>query len=301
LKAVQLHAYGGVDRLFYEDVPDPKPGAGEVLVKVAATSLNPVDWKLRRGDLKNRMPLQLPAILGRDVAGTVVSLGSGAQGFQPGDRVMGLVNRAYAELLVAKAEDLTRIPDGLNTEDAAALPLVVLTGSQLIEDGVQAKPGQTVLVTGAVGNVGRAAVYVARKHGMKVIAGVKASQKKDAETLGADQVVAIDDVKTIAALGQVDAVADTVGHEVIHKLMPHIRLNGVLATVVGAPAGSEGKGFHVQLVWAHPDSQRLHSLAEAVAKGEFSIPIARRMKLSQVREAQTIGEAGGVSKILLIP
>jgi NADPH:quinone reductase-like Zn-dependent oxidoreductase len=301
LKAVQLHAYGGVDQLIYEDVPDPKPVDGELLVKVAATSLNPVDWKLRRGDLKDAMPLQLPAILGRDVAGTVVSLGSGTQGFQPGDRVMGLVNRAYAEFLVAKPEALTRIPDGLNTEDAAALPLVVLTGAQLIEDGVQPKPGQTVLITGAVGSVGRTAVYVARKHGMKVIAGVKASQRKEAETLGADQVVALDDDKEIAALGQVDAIADTVGHDVIQKLMSHIRPDGVLATVVGAPPGSQGKGFRVQQVWSHPDSKRLHALAEAVARGEFSIPIAKKMKLSQVREAQTTAEAGGVSKIVLIP
>lgn len=301
MKAVQLHAYGGVDQLFYEDVPEPKPGTGEVLVKVAATSLNPVDWKLRRGDLKNAMPLQLPAILGRDVAGTVVSLGPGAQGFQSGDRVMGLVNRAYAEFLVAKPEDMTRIPDGLDTENAAALPLVLLTGSQLIEDGVQPKSGQTVLITGAVGSVGRTAVYVARKHGMKVIAGVKASQRKDAEALGANQVVAIDDDKAIAALGQVDAIADTVGHDVIQKLISHIRPNGVLATVVGAPAGSEGKGIRVQQVWAHPDSKRLHELAEAVATGEFSIPIAKKMKLSQAREAQTTAEAGGVAKILLIP
>ncbi|HTU50620.1 MAG TPA: NADP-dependent oxidoreductase [Acidobacteriaceae bacterium] len=301
MKAVQLHAYGGVDQLFYEDVPDPKPGPGELLVKVAATSVNPIDWKLRRGDRKDAMPLKLPAILGRDVAGTVLSLGSGTQGFKVGDRIMGLVNRAYAEFLVAKPEDLTHIPDGLNTDDAAALPLVVLTGSQLIEDGVRPKPGQTVLVTGAVGNVGRTAVYVARKHGMKVIAGVKASQQKEAETLGSGQVVALDDDKAIAALGQVDAIADTVGHDVIQKLMPHIRANGVLATVVGAPAGSQGKDFRVQQVWSHPDSKRLHELAEAVAKGEFSIPIAKRMKLSQVREAQTIAEAGGVSKILLIP
>lgn len=301
MKAVQLHAYGGVDQLFYEDVPDPKPIAGELLVKVAATSVNPIDWKLRRGDRKDAMPLQLPAILGRDVAGTVVSLGSGTQGFQPGDRVMGLVNRAYAEFLVAKPEALTRIPDGLNTKDAAALPLVVLTGSQLIEDGVQPKPGQIVLITGAVGSVGRTAVYVARKHGMKVIAGVKASQRKEAETLDADQVVALDDDKEIAALGQVDAIADTVGHDVIQKLMSHIRANGVLATVVGAPPGSQGKGFRVQQVWSHPDSKRLHELAEAVARSEFSIPIAKKMKLSQVREAQTTAEAGGVSKIVLIP
>ncbi|HEY5254792.1 MAG TPA: NADP-dependent oxidoreductase [Acidobacteriaceae bacterium] len=301
MKAVQLHAYGGVDQLFYEDVPDPKPGAGEILVKVAATSLNPVDWKLRRGDLKAAMPLKLPAILGRDVAGTVVSLGSGTRGFQQGDLVMGLVNRAYAEFLVTKPEDLTHIPDGLNTEDAAALPLVVLTGSQLVEDGVHPKPGQTVLVTGAVGSVGRTAVFVARQHGMKVIAGVKVSQRKEAETLGAEQVVALDDDQAIASLGQVDAIADTVGHDVIQKLMPHIRPNGVLATVVGAPPGSQGKAFRVQQVWAHPDSKRLHELAEAVSKGEFAIPISKKMKLSQAREAQTMGEAGGVSKILLIP
>ncbi len=185
MKAVQLHAYGGVDQLFYEDVPEPKPGNGELLVKVAATSVNPIDWKLRRGDMKAATPLHLPAILGYDVAGTVVSLGPGAQGFQPGERVMGLVDHAYAEFLVAKSEALTRIPDGLDTEDAAALPLVTLTGTQLIEKGVQPKAGQTVLVTGAMGNVGRTAVYVAKKHGMKVIAGVKASQRKEAETLQA--------------------------------------------------------------------------------------------------------------------
>jgi len=301
MKAVLLHGYGGVDQLFYEDAPQPEPQAGEVLVQVAATSLNPVDWKLRRGDLKEAIPLKLPAILGHDVAGTIVSIGSGTQGFKAGDRVMGIVNRAYAEFLVAKPEALTQIPDGLNTEDAAALPLVVLTGSQLIEDGVRPKRGEIVLVTGAVGNVGRSAVYVAMQHGMKVIAGVKASQREEAETLGAEQVVALDEVHGIESLGQVDAIADTVGDDVIQKLMPHIRSGGVLATVVGAPAGSQGKDFRVEQVWSHPDSKRLHELAEAVAKGEFSIPIAKRMKLSQVREAQTIGEAGGSAKILLIP
>lgn len=301
MKAVQLHAYGGVDQLFYEDVADPKPGDGEVLVKVAATSINPIDWKLRRGDIKARMPLKLPAILGRDVAGTVVSLGSGAQGFQPGERVMGLVNQAYAELLVAKPEALTRIPERLDTEAAAALPLVVLTGAQLIEKGVQPQPGQTVLITGAAGNVGRTAVYVAKQHGMKVIAGVKASQRKEAQSLGADQVLAVDEDREIASLGQVDAIADTVGHDVIVKLISHIRSGGVLASVVGAPKEAEGKGFRVQPVWAQPDSKRLHELAEAVAKGGFSIPIERKMKLSEIREAQSLAEAGGIGKIILLP
>jgi NADPH:quinone reductase-like Zn-dependent oxidoreductase len=301
MKAVLLHGYGGVDQLAYQDVPEPEPQAGEILVKVVATSINPVDLKIRRGDLKDEIPLQLPAILGHDLAGVVASLGPGANGFQPGDRVMGVVSHSYAEFLVAKSEVLTRIPDRLETEDAGALPLVLTTGAQLIELGVQPKAGQSVLVTGALGNVGRTAVYVAKRHGMTVIAGVRAKQRKEAEALGADRVLAIDDEQEIASLGEVDAIADTIGHSVIAKLMPYIRDSGVLATVVGKPAGAEMQSFTVREVWAVPDAKRLQQLAEAVAQGEFSIPISKRMQLSQVREAQSTAEAGGVSKILLLP
>lgn len=301
MKAVLLQAYGGVDQLSYQDTAEPQPQKGEVLVKVAATSINPVDWKLRRGDLKTIMPLQLPAILGRDVAGTVVSLGPDTQGFRAGDRVMGLVSHAYAEFLVAKAETLTRIPDGMEMEDAAALPLVTLTGVQLIEKGVQPKAGQTVLVTGAAGSVGRTAVYIAKKHGAKVIAGVRGSQRKDAETLPADQFIALDNDREIASLGQVDAIADTVGHDVVIKLLPHLRSGGVLATVVGKPREADGKSFRVEEVWAQPDAGRLHQLAEAVAAKEFAIPIGKRLKLSQIREGQTLAESGGAGKIILVP
>jgi NADPH:quinone reductase-like Zn-dependent oxidoreductase len=301
MKAVLLHGYGGVEQLVYEDAPEPKPQAGEVLVKVVATSVNPIDWKIRRGDMKDARPVKFPVILGRDVAGIVAALGPNTQGFQPGDRVMGLVDQAYAEFLVTKRETLARIPDGLETEDAGALPLVVTMGAQLIEQGIQPKAGQTVLITGTLGNVGRTAVYVAKKHGMTVIAGVRAKERKEAEALQADRVVAIDEEQGIASLGQVDAIADTVGGSVITKLMPYIRPSGVLASVLGKPDGAEGQPFQVRAVFAQPDAQRLQQLAEAVANGEFSIPIAKRMKLSQVREAQTMAEAGGVSKILLLP
>lgn len=301
MKAVRLHAYGGVENLIYEDVAEPKPQDGEVLVKVAATSVNPVDWKLRRGDLQTVMPLALPAILGHDVAGTVAALGPNVKHLRPGDRVMGMVFHAYAEFLVAKSENLTRIPDGFELEDAAALPLVVLTGAQLIEKGVQPRAGQTVLITGALGGVGRTAVYVARKHGAKVIAGVRARQRKQAESLAADRILAIDDDDAIEAMETVDAIADTVGHDVIAKLMPHIRPHGVLATVLGKPPETESFNFRVEEVYAQPDAARLGELAKAVAKGEFTIPISRRMQLAQAGQAQQLGEAGGLSKILLQP
>ena len=139
MKAVLVRAYGDVNQLFYGDTPDLKPGPGEVLVRMSATSINPIDWKLRRGELKAFMPLQFPAILGRDLAGEVVGLGDGVKSRKIGDRVLGLVNHAYAEYVLCKADDLALIPSGLSFEQAAALPLVVLTGAQLIEKGSQAE------------------------------------------------------------------------------------------------------------------------------------------------------------------
>ena len=193
MKAVLLYEYGGPDKLKYEDVSDPVAKQNQVLVRVAATSVNPIDYKMRSGAVKNFFPLELPAILGRDVAGIVRELGPGVTNFKPGDKVMAIATKTYAEQTVVAANDLALVPDKLDLVKAAALPLVTLTGNQLITRGTKIQAGQTVLVTGAVGNVGRSAVWTAKKAGAKVIAGVKKSQMKEAATLGADQVLALDD------------------------------------------------------------------------------------------------------------
>jgi len=139
------------------------------------------------------------------------------------------VNHSYAEYLAAKADDLGDVPEGLDLKDAGVLPLVLLTGAQLIEEGVQPKPGELILVTGAVGSVGRTAVYVAKQHGAKVIAGVRADQKSEAQSLGADRVIALDNDSEVAELPELDAIADTVGGETVVKLIPHIKKSGRLA------------------------------------------------------------------------
>jgi NADPH:quinone reductase-like Zn-dependent oxidoreductase len=301
MKAVQMHGYGGVDQLRYEDVPDPKPGADEVLVKVAATSVNPIDWKIRRGDLKVVMPLRFPVILGRDVAGEIVETGSNVTNFKPGQRVMGLVNRSYAELLTAGSDVLTLIPDGLNDKQAGSLPLVTTTGAQLI-DQVRPGRGDTILVTGAYGNVGRAAVYEAKQRGARVIAAVLSAQKDDARSLGADQIVATDRDDEIASLSTLDAIADTVGGHLIGKLIPKLKQGGVLVSVVGKPKAGEGKDIRVEAVLSHPDQALLHKLAEAVRSRALVIPIARQFSLSEAGEAQTFSERGGIDgKIVLVP
>ncbi len=301
MKAVLLRGYGGVDQFSYEDTPIPEPAAGELLVKTIAVSINPVDWKLRRGDYKETRPLQFPAILGRDLSGEVAELGEGVTGLKVGERVFGLVNRSYAEYVVCKPEDLARIPESLDIIEAAALPLVLLTGAQVIELGVRPRSGEIVLVTGAIGGVGRTAVHVAKQHGAHVIAGVRASQKEEAEGLGADRIIALDDEKEIAGLPEFDAVADMVGHDTIDRILPHIRKDGVLASVLGVPQSAEGRDLRVVAIRVKPDSARLERLGNEVAGGLFSIPIGKRYELSQIREAQRLAEKGGIGKIVLTP
>jgi NADPH:quinone reductase-like Zn-dependent oxidoreductase len=272
-----------------------------VLVKLIATSINPIDYKVRRGDMKGIMPLEFPAILGRDLAGQVVALGDGVTALAVDARVLGLANRTYAEYVTCKAEILAAMPEGLNPVEAGALPLVLTTGTQLIELGVRPRSGERLLITGALGSVGRTAVHVARQHGAYVIAGVRATQRDAAEDLGANQVVAVDDEKELAGLREVDAIADTVGGALIDRLISLIRGNGVLATVVGKPQSATGRDVQVQEVRAQPDAKRLAQLSQEIALGAFTIPIAKKLKLAQIRQAQELAEKGVAGKILITP
>jgi NADPH:quinone reductase-like Zn-dependent oxidoreductase len=301
MKAVQLHGYGSVDQLLYEDVPIPVAAAGEVLVKLTSTSINPIDYKIRRGDMKDIMPLQLPTIPGYDLAGQIVALGDGVTGIELDTLVMGVTDHTYAEYVACKAEILALMPEGLNPTDAGALPLVLQTGAQLIEKGVSPQPGQRVLVTGALGSVGRTAVHVAKQRGAYVIAGVRGSQRAEAAELNADQIVAVDNEQDVAGLKQLDAVADTVGRDVIDRLLPRIRKNGILATVVGKPNSADGYDIQVHEVWSEPDAKRLQQLAAEVATGALTIPIYKRLKLAEIRQAHELAEKGASGKVVLTP
>lgn len=302
MKAVLLYEYGDPNQLRYEETAIPQYGENDVLVKVRATSINPIDWKIRSGSAKARMPIELPAILGRDLAGEVAETGRNVTGFPKGMRVMALTNRTYAEYTVVKADLLAPIPPALNFEQAAALPLVTLTGAQLIERAVKPQAGQTVLITGALGGVGRSAVHVARKHGARVLAGVRANEKAEAAKLGVDGIVAIDSEEEISHLHDLDAIADTVGGATIQRLLKTIRSGGVLGSVLGQPEGANKYDIHVEAFMVQPDASRLYELAEDVARHEFSIPIARTMKLQETQEAHRISEQGGLGgKIVLIP
>ncbi len=300
MKAVIVRAYGDVSELKYEDDDLPEVGAGEVRVRLRATSINPIDWKVRSGAAKAIYPLDFPEILGRDVSGEVDEPGPGVTGWTKGARVMGLGGGTFAEYTTVKADSLCTIPDALNFEQAAALPLVLLTGAQLIERGARVEPGQTILITGALGGVGRSAVHVAKAHGARVIAGVRTAQVEEAATLGATQVVAIDDPKEMVHLHDLDVVADTVGGVVQQQVLKLLRDNGVYASVIGPPAHPPERGIRVELVSCVPDASRLSELAFDVATGALHIPIAETFPLAEIQQATQFAEKGGAGgKVIL--
>lgn len=300
MKAVVVHQYGGPEVLKFEDYPDPVPGPGEVLVRVAATSVNPIDYKRRAGLTKDFYPLTFPGLIGVDLAGTILKGGPGVEGFSVGDKVFAMADNTYAELCVVKAAMLAKVPMGLDLIQAAALPLVTITGNQLMS-ATGIKAGQMVMVVGAVGNVARSAVFTAKQRGATVIAGVLKRQIDEAKTVGADQVVPTDDDTAIASLSPLDAIADTVGGRTAEKLIAKVKAGGVYASVVEAPQNAaKYPSVRMAHVFSKFDRKTLESMAEAVRDGKLVIPISQKLPLNEAAEAQAEAEKGGVGKILLV-
>jgi NADPH:quinone reductase-like Zn-dependent oxidoreductase len=303
MKAVVLHEYGGPEKLKFEDtVPEPQISGSTVLIAAAAASVNPIDWKLRSGMMQKNYPLSLPAILGRDVSGIVRAVGANVKHFKHGDRVLALSNKTNAELVAVDDSDVTHLPDGVDLADAAAIPLISLTGDQLVRLAINVKKGQVVLITGALGSVGRAAVHTAKKIGVEVIAGVRGKELDDARSLGVSDVLAIDDDQEIENSRLVDAIADTVGGEVAAKLIARVKQGGSFGYTAVLPESAAARNPTVKItrVGVRPDASKVREFADDVRDGKFVLPIGRRMPLRDAAEAHVLGEKGGVGKILLL-
>jgi len=302
MKAAVLHEYGPPSKLKYEDFPDPKPGPGEVLVAVRAASLNPIDWKMRSGAAKERFPVTFPAILGRDVAGVVRELGEGVKDFAIGDRVFAVAWGTYAELCVVKANELAKIPEGLEMTVAAAVPLVSITGDQLTRNATGVQPGQTILLTGALGSVGRCALFAAKEIGANVIAGVRKNQINEAKAIGAIDAIDLSDDSAIARLGTLDGVADTVGGDVATKLLAKVKPGGNYGSTVGPPKDAAlHPTVNIKPFMAQPNPATYVHYGEAVRDNKLILPIDRVMPLSEAASAHAVAEKGGVGKIILTP
>jgi NADPH:quinone reductase-like Zn-dependent oxidoreductase len=302
VKAAVVRNYGGPEMMSYEDVPDPVPGPGEVLVRVARASINPVDAFERGGALKAWRPLEFPAVIGWDVAGTVEGRGPGVTSLAVGDRVCAWAYHTYAELCVAKAELFAKIPDAMDLADAGAVPLVATTGNQLITQAAGDVAGCTVLVSGAAGGVGRAAVATAKMLGANVIAGVTMHQLDQADNIGADEIVALNDEKAFAAIPQVDVIANTVRGDTAAQLLSKVKKWGRYASATSLPGNvNDISNLHLISFVSSQDSKVIATMLDVMQNGKLHIPISGRFSFREAAKAMAAMDQHAAGKILLIP
>lgn len=304
MRVVQFSEYGGPEVLEVADVPLPELVPGAVRIKICATAINPADWKWRQGMFDSFAPVPFPHVPGYDVAGTVDAIGADVTGFAIGDRVFAMLNHffkgGYAEYALVTATDLVHMPDELDFATAAALPTAALTGVQLVEEHARISPQSTVLITGATGGVGRFAMFAARGIGAHIVAAVRSSHADEARALGASETVALGRAEWSGK--PFDCVIDTVGGADVARLCRHLAPGGQILTVSTTPIDKEGLACEPVFIAVHNDAARLQRLARSVAVGEITVPIAKRLPLTEAAEGQRLGEQGGIGgKIILEP
>ena len=307
MRVMQFDHYGPPDVFYSAEVERSRPGLGEVLIETKAIGTNPADTYGRNGKYAQRGEVKFPRVVGLDAAGSVAAVGDGVTDIRPGDRVVASTKTgAYAAYAVALTKDCAKLPEGVDYDTAAALPCAGLTGVQLIEEALpRLKSGQTVLVTGATGSVGRFAVYAARAKGVRVVAAVRPAYMDEARALGAERAISTD--TDVPADLHVDHVVDTIGGRVAARLCQALVPGGAIITSVTAPSGEAGidpAGLPVKPErWQyHHDGKRLGQLVNDVKLGKVSMPIAQRLPLTDAAEAHRLIERGGIGgKIILIP
>ncbi|WP_040517433.1 NADP-dependent oxidoreductase [Gordonia neofelifaecis] len=300
MKAALIHRTGSPEEFQVSDVEVPTPGDGEILVRVAASAVNPVDVKTRSGFLP--FEIAFPATLGWDVAGIVTAVGEGVDRFSVGDAVIGMVCQpmrgagTYAEQVVADQSLFAGAPAGVDLVDAAAIPLGGLTARQLVDD-LALDADDTVAVIGARGAVGRIVVQLLVAAGISTVAVARDADREDLLALGATEVVTSTDELPGASF---DAVVDTAG---IGDAARDLVVDGGKLTMIydgeyPAPArGVEPKRWFVQ-----ENGDQLQELSDGVAAGTLTVPVSWRFPLTEVAEAHTVFEAGGIrGKIVLVP
>lgn len=256
MKAVVFDDYGAPDVLYVAELAIPDPGPGKILVKVMAAAVNPADGKWRDGTLRPLWELAFPHVLGHEVAGVVEAVGPGVTEFAPGDRVVTLFEKVthggYAEYALGDDHATALLPFRMDYDLACAIPVAGLTGAQMIEEIIRPARGETVLVTGAVGAVGRFAVHAAKDAGARVIAAVRPGHREEALTLHADRIVLLDGTVPDCRL---DHVADTVGGAAAHRFCRLVPPGGRICTAATDPIDPAGLSAEPVFVVLHQDGK----------------------------------------------
>jgi NADPH:quinone reductase-like Zn-dependent oxidoreductase len=304
MKAVRIHSFGGPEVLRLEDVPTPEPKPDELLVRVFAAGVNPVDWKIREG-LLGKVPL--PTIMGSDFSGEVEAVGRDVTDFHVGQPVFGVVgdeSGSYAEFVLAPAAQVAEKPANLTHIEAAALPIASITAWQALFDVANLQRGQKVLIHAAAGGVGTFAVQFAKWKGAHVIGTASSHHLDFVRQMGADEAVDYRSTRFEDVVRDVDVVFDTIGGETQSRSWKVLKRGGILVSIVQPPdkdaAAAHGvRGeFHVS---NHIRKDELAKIADLAAHGQLKILIAAKLPLAEARKAQELSQTGHTNgKIVLL-
>jgi NADPH:quinone reductase-like Zn-dependent oxidoreductase len=298
MKAIRIHNYGGPEVLQYEDAPRPKPQAGEVLIRVHAAGVNPIDWKVREGHMKDFWPHKFPLVLGWDLSGVVEEVGPQVSQFKKGDEVYSLPDPtrdgAYADYIVARESELALKPNSLHHIRAAAVPLAALTAWQSLFDTAQLQPGQRVLIHAGSGGVGHFAVQLAKWKGAYVFATASTKNQDLLRELGVDEPVDYTQQRFENVVRDIDIVLDTLGGETQQRSWSVLKKGGVLVSLVQPPSEEKAEelGVRAAILGAQPNGAQLAEIAKIIDSGKLAPVIDRILPLSEVRRAHELSKSG---------
>lgn len=306
MKAVIFHEYGGPEVLRYEDVPKPLPGPDEVLIKIKAVGVNPVDWKIRDGSTKDWLQISLPFILGSDIAGVIESVGSDVKGFKVGDAVYGYTslnqNGGYAEYTVTKESLLAHKPESLDFVDAASVPVGALTSWQGLFETAGLQAGQKVLIHAASGGVGMLGVQLAKAKGAFVIGTASGKNEEFVRNLGTDEFVDYTTQRFEETVSDVDVVYDTIGGDTQERSLKVLKKGGFLVSIVEPPPEDKltEAGVRGTMIAAQANGKLLTEISKLIEEGKIKTSVQTVIPLADAAKAHELSQTGHVrGKIVL--
>lgn len=303
MQAIRVHDYGASDVLTLETIASPEPQPNEVLIRVQAAGVNPLDWKIRAGYMKEVFPMPLPFTPGMDVAGTVEAIGTEVKTFQVGQAVYGeLKMGAYAEFATASQDAIALKPQTLDFVQAASVPMVAMTAYQALFDHADLQPGQSVLIHAASGGVGIFAVQFAKWKGAHVIGTASTANAEFVQSLGADQVIDYRATPFEQVVQNVDVVLDTLGGDTQARSYSVLKPGGILVSTPAPPDAQKAqeRGVRAEMVNMKISASLLQEIADLLDSGQVKTVVAQTFPLSEARQAQDLSQDGYVrGKIVL--
>ena len=306
MKAVRLHSYGDPETLVYEDAPRPEPGPGEVLIRVLAAGVNPIDWKIRQGWMKNFFDYKMPLILGTDVSGVVEAVGANVTNLQPGQNVYGVVDMtlsgAYAEYALGHESAIAQKPQTLDYVQAASVPIVAMTAWQALFKWGKLSAGQTVLVHAAAGGVGSFAVQFASNRGIRVIGTASAQNLDFVRDLGADEVIDYKAISFEQVVSDVDMVLDTIGGDTQECSWGVLKPGGILVSTASPPApeAAAQRGVRAIMMTVQPKATLLNEIAALLDSGQAKTIVEKVLPLKEARQAHELSQSGHIRGKLVL-